>query len=458
MATSQSSPTPAPGPASAPANAATEATPLLSVAVAGSKTEELPSWGEVLKFCARYLIPKETKYKFYVVFVTLLTIVDEALSLAPAVITKFIIDKIASGVGKVPAWELVPWRLLLLSFALGELGGLLGVLSNNYRTRLTAELSKQISVDLFEHLHNLSLGFHLGKKTGEVMKIMGRAAGSLISIFNLFAFTIVPLLAQTVLVAGIFFQFGLPIVSVVCVVAVAVYLGYTYFLTGIRTKLNRENQEADNAVGDCQVESLSAYEVVMSFGRSAAEVERYNGLSGAVQRASKKSILLESWFKLLQRIIQKSGRYLVVWIACGLTLAEGPGRLSAGDFTLIPSLYTRLFSPFRMLSYHYTVLTQSLTRLEQTVAVWKMKPEIVDRDDAIDLRQTPRYPADAREVQFENVSFRYKSDASGAPTGGGVTDLSFRACPDHTVALVGETGSGKTTTSTYFGFLCSADF
>jgi ATP-binding cassette, subfamily B, heavy metal transporter len=421
----------------APPAPATESTPLL---VGGTSAgEPLPTWRETLSFIAGYLVPPrhDVRRILLIALAIAATLVNGAVGFAPALLLKSIVDAIVDSARRPVADAVFPWKLLLLRFAASAACLALGALQRNAHELVNMDLGKRVNVAVFAHLHALELAFHMEMSAGEVLKLMSLGTAAVVTISSTAVFEIAPVFWELALVVGIFWSIGVPAVALCIGVAVMLYLGYAAAITDLRKRTFRESRDAATALSSCQVETLTNAATVMSWGRSDTEVDRFSKLAGAVQAARQSQTVTLSALNFGERMIRSTGMVAALLVAAHATLTSS--RMTPGAFYLVYQLVGRLFYPFILLSYQYQTVTRALTELEKLVVVWRRVPDIQDAEDAVELEAT------GGDVRFENVSFRYKRDAEGSPSGGGVSNLSFHVPRGRTVALVGSSGSGKTT-------------
>lgn len=279
-------------------------------------------------------------------------------------------------------------------------------------------------------------------------------------------FEIVPTLLEAVCVSAIFFTLGAPLVALSIFLSVVAYLAFSLAITGTRTRLLRESRDASNSEGDCQVETLTNFETVQAFGRSPAEVERYSLLVAVYSLKEKVLRLVGDTLDGANQMTRVCGQFVALLLAAKLTLQPDPDRrLGAGDFVLIASLTDKLFWPFVSLSSVYKSMVENIVHLEQAVELMKLKPKIVDSEDAITLPRTEALDSQAissanqcMEVRFENVTFQYVESKKRITRDddedirdetsfrdAGISNVTFTVPPGSTTAIVGETGSGKST-------------
>jgi ATP-binding cassette, subfamily B, heavy metal transporter len=266
-------------------------------------------------------------------------------------------------------------------------------------------------------------------------------------------------------VTVVFWRLGNVAIAVSTLLTVAAHTGCAYFLTKASVRFNRASNEAADAVGSREVESLSCFETVKSHGRTDAEVATYEGLRETSRAAGANGMammtVMHSSLSLIESLGTTAGLVIAAWAT-----AHGTARLSPGDFVLVSMYISNLFNPLTHLVQMYKQFVLTLADLEKAAAVLMRAPDVSDADNAFDLLAAEH--ALKGDVVFENVSYRYKSsspaegtackgdsdsesDAAGEEEGwmnrepGGVSNVSFRIPAGKTLALCGASGSGKST-------------
>jgi ABC-type multidrug transport system fused ATPase/permease subunit len=379
------------------------------------------------------------------------------------------VDRVASGGGGV-------YAPLCVYFVLTVAVVVLQSARRSCEAVVTAEVEARVSGRFFEHLLRMSVAFHARRKAGAVVEIMDRATTAVESLMSTFLFRLAPLLVSSVLVSAVFWQMGNGGVAACLVVSVLAFGGFSWYVTRTRMRLQRRSNNAADAASSREVESLQLYETVRSHARTAEEVGVYARLREESRAAAADTSITTAVLFQLQGFITMAGRSAGLLIAAWAT-AYGTPRLSPGDFVLVSLYISRLFSPLQSLVWELQSVGDMFTDLEKAVVLLLMEPEIVDADGAVDL-MLPENRLRG-EIVFENVFFRYKplspeeakmlpmdeedsddvagdggsivsdGDAEGEggeeKSPGGVSNISFRVPAGKTVALVGTSGSGKST-------------
>jgi ATP-binding cassette, subfamily B, heavy metal transporter len=402
-----------------------------------------PSWVEIVRFIYPFIVPGDKKHVFFVVVAIIGITLDKILDLIPPLMLKIAIDTISSN-SSLPADKAVaPILAIVAYFGIGMLSQVVDMAQELAHQRVSLEAERRFATKTFDHLHNLGLDYHLDRSAGEVESILNRGTYAITNILDVALFTIVPTLFETVLVTAVFWKLGAPIIALIVLVTVAGYFAFGFSVTSFEKKLFRAVNDAEDAVHSKAVETLLNYQTVVMFAKTDDEVRHYNGLLKESQDQQVKLSWVERLLNFAQSNIRTVGICLSLCYAAYATVHATP-RLSSGDFVAIQLYIDRLFSPFYYLQYVYKSLVRSFANLEKTIAVLARKPQIVDAADASPWMSKPHIDAIPQsEVEFKDVSFHYKSALKESSAG--VSDVSFRVDAGKVVALVGKTGSGKST-------------
>lgn len=290
---------------------------------------------------------------------------------------------------------------------------------------------------MFAHLHNLSMNYHLTKKTGKVLRCLDRGSTSTDNIVNVIFFRLLPTLVELVVVSIVFiFSFQEKILSVICITGVVFYVVTTAVGTQIRLKYKKETNEHDNEASEKAVDSLTNFETVKYFCTEEYELKRYMVSINMFQRSQLSTRGLLNVIITVQQLIQQSCLGACLYIAARNIFR---GTMTIGDFVAVTVYIANIFKPLDSLGDIYNTIVQSFVDMENLVELLQIEPEIRDRAGAPALHVDPT----ASTVEFKGVHFRYPSQ----PRANGLKDISFTVPTGHTVAIVGSTGSGKTTIS-----------
>lgn len=330
-------------------------------------------------------------------------------------------------------WTLAYCLLAIIADAMVQLrGALWGRLSN--------QITRQVSLQLFTHLHALSLRWHLNRKTGDVLRIIDVGVKAVVTLISVLAFNMGPTILEVILVSCIFFQIGVPAISLCVMAAAFLYTGYTIFVTRKRAALRKEVNNAQRAMQDKTVDSLLNFETVKLFAAEEAEAAGYGAAAGVYAKAQVKAQDSLSVLNWGQTVSMQLGMASGLLIAC---LKASTAEMSVGEFVMIQMYIIQIFKPLIMLGGNYNSVIQAMVDLETMTDLLAIPPEIVEKPNARDLGEIlERIPREQRTVEFDNVTFFYDP---GQP--GGVKNLNFVIRTGDSVALVGPSGSGKSTST-----------
>lgn len=396
-----------------------------------SSSQPRPAWQLAAALVWRSARPRSGREVLVAAAVLTLLVLSKLLTLAAPLVLKCIINALGSG---SPAMPLI---FLYTALSVGSDGCVQA--QSALWGRLSFGITQRVSLTLFEHLHALSLRWHLNRNTGGTLAVMNQGVGAVATLLQVATFSISATILELLLTSAVFLKIGVPAISL-CVCAGAVlYTWYTVAVTTRRTGQRRQVNAANKAAQDAVVDSLLNFETVKLFACEASEAARYSGLTHALaglQVVSQDSLSLLNWGQTGAMQFGMLGGLLVA------SASVASGLQSVGDFVMIQLYITQLFRPLSNLGSNYRMLMQALTDVEKMAELLCVEAEVRDKPNAGDLRQVAAACApERRDVSFDGVTYRY------APGGPGVSSLSVRIRPGGSVALVGPSGSGKSTST-----------
>ncbi|VAX01903.1 Efflux ABC transporter, permease/ATP-binding protein mlr7818 [hydrothermal vent metagenome] len=320
---------------------------------------------------------------------------------------------------------------LLLAYGLAKLGSsLFGELRDVLFTRVRYRAMRRLTLRTLEHLHRLSLRFHLERKTGAISRDLARGAASLSTILNYMAFSILPVAVEFILVGGILLSQYDAVFALVIFASVTVYIAFTFAMINWRLEyrlaMNRFESEASNQA----IESLINYETVKYFGNEQLEIERNDRTLDQWEANAVKSQASISALNFGQATIIAVGVTVVMFFAVAEVI---DGQMSIGDFVLVNAFLLQLFMPLGFLGMVYRQMRHSFTDMDQLVKLLDEQPEIIDKADARELKVS------RGEVRFEHVGFAYQPERPILHA------VDFTIPPGQKLAVVGHSGAGKST-------------
>jgi ATP-binding cassette subfamily B protein len=332
------------------------------------------------------------------------------------------------GVSTTPVHLII---LFVIGYAAARFGStLFDNLRNTVFERVGQEATRRLAARVFRHLHDLSLRFHLERRTGAVTKVIERGTKSIDTMLYFLLFNIAPTVLELGLVLGIFWvKFGWPLVAAT-VTMVVVYIWFTRVVTDWRASLRERMNDLDTGAVAHAVDSLLNFETVKYFGAEEREARRYDKAVRAYADAAVKSENSLAWLNIGQALITNlmmgAGMAYVAW-------GWSQGRFTAGNVVLVSTLLAQLFRPLDLLGMVYRTIRQGVIDMGAMFDLIDTPSEIVDAPDAQPLVVARGH------VRFEDVVFGYEP---GAPILKGV-DLDVPA--GTTLAVVGPSGAGKST-------------
>ncbi|MDR0225208.1 MAG: ABC transporter ATP-binding protein/permease [Burkholderiaceae bacterium] len=378
------------------------------------------------------LLPYLWQYKWRVLAALGFMVGAKLANVGVPVLLKHLVDALDLKPGDPRAVLAVPVALLLGYGMLRFCSALFTELRDLVFAKATQGAARAIALSTFEHLHALSLRFHLERQTGGMTRDIERGVRSTESLISYSLYSILPTLIEMGLVLGILaLRFDVWFAAIT-LVALVCYIGFTVTVTEWRTRFRREANAQESAAHSKAIDSLLNYETVKYFNNEAFEARRYDENLEQLRRVRLKSQTTLSMLNCGQQLIIGAALVAILWRA---TQGVVDGRLSLGDLVMVNAFMIQLYIPLGFLGVIYREIKQSLADLERMFVLMDKEREVADEPGARPLALQGRPP----EVAFEHVDFAYD------PARPILKDVSFTIPAGRTVAVVGPSGSGKST-------------
>lgn len=390
---------------------------------------ELPSGSRNDWKTLKSLFPYLKEYTGRIVLAVLFLVVAKLANVGVPIALKTIVDQLdISGTGAtlatLPLALLIAYGLLRFSTILFQ------ELRNAVFAKASQQSTRKIALKVFEHLHRLSLRFHLDRQTGGISRDIERGSRSIAQLLSFLVFNIVPTIFEIIVVCAILFHRFNVWFAIVTLITLSVYFIYTYKVTEWRIKFRVEMNQADSSANSAAVDSLINYETVKYFGNESFESERYDHSMRKWETASIKSQVSLALLNCGQGVIIGAGLTVLMIMA-----AEGvvSGAMTLGDFVMVNAFLIQLYIPLNFLGTIFREVKHSLTDMDRMFSLLDEETEIKNRPNAIPLN------TNNPEIRFNRVCFHYNADRQI------LFDLDFTVPAGSKVAVVGSSGSGKST-------------
>jgi ATP-binding cassette subfamily B protein len=381
------------------------------------------------------LLPYLSAYKARIIFTVICLVMAKVANLGVPILLKQIVDamsiqSIAKALLVVPVSLIVAYGLLRLSASLfSELRELIF-------SKVTEQAVRQVGLQVFNHLHALSLRFHLSRQTGGMTRDIERGTRGIQSLISFSLYSIIPTLIELALVLG-YFSYAYDIAFVlVTFVALVCYVVFTVKVTEWRTHFRREMNSLDSKANQRAVDALINFETVKYFGNEAYEADRYDANLKKYAQAAIKSQKSLAYLNFGQQSIIVLGLVLILGLA---SQGVSRGQMTIGDLVLVNVLMIQLYIPLNFLGVLYREMKQSLTDIDRMFSLLQTDQEIADEPNAPLLKI--HNPELGPHLVFDKVAFFYEANR------GILNGISFAMLPGQTTAVVGHSGAGKSTLS-----------
>ncbi|MEM8794170.1 MAG: ABC transporter ATP-binding protein/permease [Pseudomonadota bacterium] len=332
----------------------------------------------------------------------------------------------------LPAWLVIPIMLVIAYGMTRILTMVFNQVRDAYFARVGQHAVRRLAQQTFIHMHQLSLRFHLERRTGGLSRVIERGVKGIENIVRFTILSGIPTLLEFALMLGIFwFQFGFTYATILAVTIYG-YIWFTVRASEWRIRIRRDMNNSDTEANSKAIDSLLNFETVKYFGNERMEAERFDGSMARYEQAAIKVWTSLAWLNIGQTVILTLG---VIACMALSAIAVQNGTQTLGDFVMINALLIQLAIPLNFIGFVYREVKQGLADTEEMFRLLDVDPEITDRKDAAPLEVKNGH------VRFENVRFAYDPERHILKT------IDFEVPAGHTVAIVGPSGAGKSTIS-----------
>jgi ATP-binding cassette, subfamily B, heavy metal transporter len=376
----------------------------------------------------RTLVPYLWEYRGRVILALGLLALAKVANVMIPLVLKEIVDTLSQ-----PKALLALPLIALLGYGLLRLGNsLFGELRDAVFVKVTQRSIRRVALQVFEHLHTLSLRFHLERQTGGMSRDIERGAAGIRFLLNFMLFNILPTLLEIGFVTAILFVKYDPGFAIITLGTLAVYVAFTLWITEWRMVLRRTMNEMDSKANTRAIDSLLNYETVKYFNNEGYETRRYDETLALWETAAVRNQTSLSLLNAGQGAIIAVGVTLLMMLAAQNVVA---GHMTIGDLVLVNAFLIQLYMPLHFLGFVYREIRHALADMERMFGLLEKHEEVKDKPGAPPLRIV------GGAVRFEHVTFSYDGRRTI------LHDVSFDIPAGHKVAVVGTSGAGKSTLS-----------
>ena len=342
------------------------------------------------------------------------------------------VDQLGNLDNETHLWLGIPLAVIL-AYGIFRLSSLaLNELRDALFARVAQHAVRALALRVFEHLHSLSIRFHLSRKTGALNRFIDRGTNSVRFLLSFVAFNVVPTVIELLLIGGILWAlFGFAYTAIT-IVTIALYVWLTFVITAWRTRIRREMNDAENDIGSRTVDSLLNFETVRYFNNESHEVARLDEALADYEKAAVRTRESLSLLNVAQAGVVTLGVTLMLVLAA---FDIRNGDMTVGDFVVVNTYLLQVAIPLNILGTVYREIRQSMVDMENLFALVDEKTDVADASDAKPLRH------EGGVIEFQDVSFSYEANRTI------LKNINLAVDAGTTTAIVGPTGSGKSTIS-----------
>lgn len=391
------------------------------------KRTETPSADRNDFFNLKALMPYIWEFRGRVLFALGCLVISKLATVGIPITLKDIVDHLDNNVTTtlvLPVTLLVAYGLLrLTSTFFNELRDVLF-------TRVRYRAMRRLTIRTLEHLHNLSLRFHLERKTGALSSDLQRGAASLSTLLNYFIFSIIPVAVEFILIAAYLVTLYDYVFTIIIAISVIIYIAFTFKVMNWRGEYRHEMNRLESKANNEAIDSLINYETVKYFNNEKLEAQRCNS---TLDQWEDKAVMSQFSMSALNfgqgAIIAVAITFIMFFAASQVVHA----KMTLGDLVMVNTFMLQLFIPLNFLGVVYRSIRYSLADMDRLVKLLDEDPEVKDAPGAVPLA------IKQGEVRFEHVDFSYQTERKI------LTDVDFTIAPGQKVAVVGHSGAGKST-------------
>jgi ATP-binding cassette subfamily B protein len=289
---------------------------------------------------------------------------------------------------------------------------------------------RNLALETFQHIHKLSLRYHISRKTGALSRVIERGVKGLEFLLRFLLFSVGPLVLELLIIAGIMFFWFDYLYLTVIIVMIAAYIWFTFKVTEWRVKIRKIMNDQDTDANQKAIDSLLNYETVKYFSAEEREAKRYDGAIKQYEKAALTTAYSLAFLNFGQSLIITAGLIVVMVMAA---LGVQSGYLTVGDFVMVNAYMIQITMPLNFLGTVYREIRQGLVDMGEMFDLLEQPVEILDSENASELKITDGH------ILFENITFGYNKSRLI------IQNVSIEINSRETIAIVGPSGSGKST-------------